>query len=268
MKVVLRRQVPCGRILCSDNVAALRRFFPSESVDLVVTSPPYDNLRVYGGHPWDFETLARELTRVLKLGGVCVWIVADATINGSETLTSMRQALYFKDVCGLNVHDTMVWEKTSFSATGSLAVRYAPVWEYMLVLSKGKPEVFHPIKDKLNKHAGVPHHGTIRDKRDRRFPESGIAKGKVIAKWGQRHNVWRITEEKAARGQASVFPVRLAHDHIVSWSDEGAVVLDPFSGSGTTCLAAAKAGRKWVGIEVNPEYVEASLRRLRKEGVL
>jgi hypothetical protein len=124
-------------IICGDNCETLAAM-PAESVDLVVTSPPYDDLRTYGGHSWDFPRLASELTRVLKPGGVIVWVVADATVNGSETLTSMRQAIHFKDVCGLNVHDTMIYKQAGTGAKGS-NLAYWQAWEFMFVLAKGKP---------------------------------------------------------------------------------------------------------------------------------
>ena len=82
-----------------------------KSVDLTVTSPPYDNLRTYNGNSqFDFEGIAKELFRVTKDGGVVVWVVGDANINGSETGTSFRQALYFKEI-GFNLHDTMIYQK-------------------------------------------------------------------------------------------------------------------------------------------------------------
>lgn len=254
--------IPINSIICGDNVATLKTF-PDNYIDLVVTSPPYDNLRTYGGHTWDFEGVAKELTRVLKPGGVIVWVVGDATVKGSETLTSMRQAIHFKDVCGLNMRDTMIWEKSGFSAVGALAVQYAPVWEYMFVLSKGAVKSFNPIKDKPNKWAGTKQHGTVRQPDGTVKPVSGIATGKIIADFGQRNNVWRVNEEKTLNKEhPAVFPVELARDHILSWSNEGDVVLDPFAGSGTTCLAAKESGRNWVGIEINPEYVEICHRRL------
>jgi hypothetical protein len=134
-------------VVCGDNVEVLFGF-PSECIDLVVTSPPYDDLRTYGGHSWDFEGVARELTRVLKPGGVIVWVVADATVNGSETLTSMRQAIHFKDVCGLRVHDTMIYEKSGVSYPE--AIRYHQIWEYAFVLSKGMPSHVNILRDRKN----------------------------------------------------------------------------------------------------------------------
>ncbi len=119
-----------------------------KSVDLTVTSPPYDDLREYGGHSWGFEGIAKELFRVTKDGGVVVWVVGDQTIDGSETCTSDRQKLYFKDVCGFNVHDTMIYVKNGFPFPE--ATRYQPIFEYMFVLSKGRPLTFNPITRKNN----------------------------------------------------------------------------------------------------------------------
>lgn len=245
-------------IYTGDNVATMKTW-PDACIDLVVTSPPYDNLRTYGGHTWDFEGVARELTRVLKPGGVIVWVVADATVNGSETLTSMRQAIHFKDVCGLRVHDTMIWAKPNFSAVGALVSRYAPTWEYMFVLSNGAPKTFNPLKDRPCKTAGKAKSGTIRQRDGSTKRKSN--EGWVQPDFGQRYNVWNMAG-KSVDGHPAPFPLDLARDHILSWSNEGDVVLDPFAGSGTTCLAARDAGRKYVGIEINPEYIEIINRRL------
>jgi len=141
-----------AKLITGDNVEALRQF-PDDFVDLTVTSPPYDNLRTYNGFTWDFEALAKELYRVTKPGGVVVWNVNDATVNGSETLTSFRQAIYFKDVCGFNVHDTMIYEKSGFANPST--TRYHQVFEYVFILSKGKPKSVNLIRDRANKYVGI-----------------------------------------------------------------------------------------------------------------
>ena len=241
----------------------LLRNLPEGSVDLTVTSPPYDNLRTYNGFSWDFEATARELLRVTKQGGVVVWIVNDATVKGSETGTSFRQALYFKE-CGFNLHDTMIWDKQAFTATGSLAVRYAPVFEYMFILSKGKPKTFNPIKDIKNKYAGRTLHGTIRQKDGGFRPASGAGKKKIAA-FGQRHNVWHMTCARGKKDRSShpaPFPEQLAADHIISWSNEGDVVLDPFIGSGTTAVAAKNLGRHYIGFDISEEYCDMARKRV------
>jgi len=120
---------------------------PDKSIDLTVTSPPYDNLRTYNGnnalwgeHVW--KRVLEQLFRVTKQGGCVVWIVNDATIKGSETGTSFKQALYAKE-CGFNLHDTMIYEK--INPIPYHHNRYQPCFEYMFILSRGAPSIFNPI---------------------------------------------------------------------------------------------------------------------------
>lgn len=247
----------------------LMKNIPDGAVDLTVTSPPYDNLRTYNGNieQWNFDkfkAIAKELYRVTADGGVVVWIVADATIKGSETGTSFRQALWFMD-CGFNLHDTMIWDKPTFTATGSLAVRYAPVFEYMFVFSKGKPKTFNPIKDKPNISAGKKKHGTIRKADGSTKPQSSI--GKQIKEYGQRHNVWHISQEMSNKNRKhpAPFPEKLAEDHIISWSNEGDTVLDPFMGSGTTGKMAVLNNRHFIGIELDKDYFAIAKKRIEEK---
>lgn len=246
----------------------LMRDIPDGSIDLTVTSPPYDNLRTYNGNieQWNFEKfqeIAKDLFRITSNGGIVVWIVNDATIKGSETGTSFRQALWFME-CGFNLHDTMIWEKSSFAATGSLAVRYAPVFEYMFVFSKGKPKTFNPIKDKKNVHAGRALRGTIRQKDGGTRRCTGDKK-KLIAEYGQRHNVWNIDAEKNNKtSHPAVFPEAIAHDHVISWSNPGDVVLDPFMGSGTTGVACIDTGRRFIGMEIDVDYFDIASKRIEE----
>ena len=248
-----------NHIYCGDCLEVLKTF-PDECIDLTVTSPPYDNLRRYGGYTFDFEGIAKELYRVTKNGGVVVWIVSDQTRNGSESGTSFRQALYYMEI-GFSLNDTMIWRKESSTDTGSLKVRYGNAFEYMFVFSKGRCKTFNPIKDKKNKYAGSRKYGTVR-LADGSF-KSASSKGKMIPVYGQRLNVWDINTEKNNKtGHPAVFPEKLATDHILSWSNKGDVVLDCFSGSGTTCVSCIKTGRNYVGIEINEEYVKMAERRI------
>ena len=246
-------------IFHGDNVATMKDW-PDACVDLVVTSPPYDNLRTYGGHTWDFDGVARELTRLLKPGGVIVWVVADATVKGSETLTSMRQAIHFKDVCGLNAHDTMIYQRPAVPFDPKCN-RYWQCWEYMFVFSKGKP-LCNYIKEPC-KGAGKPKKGDYGQRRydgtnrtDRHQEDRTIQETKV------RENVWKYTAGDRVDGHPAQFPSLLAADHILSWSNEGDTVLDPFAGSGTTLLAAKQLNRHYVGIEINEEYISIINKRL------
>lgn len=247
-------------IICGECVNIMKRF-PNECIDLTVTSPPYDNLRDYQGYDFDFRVIAKELFRITKSGGVVVWIVADATIKGSETGTSFKQALYFKEI-GFRLHDTMIWNKGAFSAVGSLKVRYAPVFDYMFILSKGKLKTFNPIKDRKTKHGGTRcGAGTIRTANGSVKPMSKVI---IIGEYGQRFNIWEQPSQRQ-KGQAvhpAPFPEQLAHDHILSWSNEGDLVLDPMCGSGTTCKMAYLLNRQYIGIDVSEEYCQIAKERL------
>jgi DNA modification methylase len=230
------------------------------SVQLTVTSPPYDNLRTYKGYSFDFEGIARELYRVTKRGGVVVWVVADATIKGSETGTSFRQALYFKE-CGFNLHDTMVYAKSSQPRQNG--VRYEQHFEYMFVLSKGATKLLNPLKEPC-KSAGKRHTRTCRDG----GKDVLVVSSNVVAADKVRGNIWRYsvgsgsTRDKQAFEHPAIFPEQLAADHIVSWSNPGDLVLDPFSGSGTTGKMAVLNGRHFIGIDISPEYVEIARKRI------
>ena len=227
----------------------------AESIDLVVTSPPYDNLRSYNGFHFDFDKTASELWRVLKPGGVMVWIVGDATIQGSETGTSFKQALGFKDI-GFNLHDTMIWEKTGRLPTQD---RYYAVFEYMFILSKGKPKTMNFICDHKTTHGGRV------QRKDSVINKGNNVKGEgsfVRNEFARRPNIWKIHVGKNKTGHPAIFPEQLAHDHIITWSDEGDLVYDPFMGSGTTALMAASTNRRWVGSEISDDYAELCHQRL------
>ena len=196
-----------------------------------------------------------------------VWVVADATVNGSETGTSFKQALYFKEI-GFNLHDTMIYLKNGFS-NPSLN-RYHQIFEYMFIFSKEKPKTFNPIKDRKNKYAGETCWGknTVRQK-DGTLEER---KRRVNSEYGMRFNVWKYKvgggigqKDKIAYKHPATFPEQLAYDHIISWSNENDIVLDPLCGSGTTLKMAEKLNRKWIGIEINPKYCEIAKQRIIKE---
>lgn len=235
----------------ADCLAAMREM-DDECIDLTVTSPPYDDIRDYNGYSFDWKATIAELFRITKHGGVVVWIVADQTINGSESGTSFRQALHAME-CGFNLHDTMIWEKESCAFPE--ATRYYPNFEYMFIWSKGKPKSFNPIEDRRNLWGGTKVHGTFRNADGTLQGRSTTWKEVVCKEYGCRFNVWRINTEKQNRtGHPAVFPVNLAQDHIKSWSNEGDVVLDPFLGSGTTRIAAYDLNRQFIGYEISEEY--------------
>ena len=251
----------------------LMKDIPDGSIDLTVTSPPYDNLRTYNGNieQWSFEKfqgIAKELYRVTKQGGVVVWVVGDATVNGSETGTSFKQALYFMQ-CGFNLHDTMIYQKNGAAyPAGKNSNRYSNVFEYMFVFSKGKPKTKNLIKDKPNKWAGS---STFGESTNRQKDGSLKSSGKrVVGEFGYRDNIWQINNGKGfgsddiAIKHPAIFPEQLANDHIISWSNEGDVVLDPFMGSGTTGKMALLNNRNFIGIEKDEEYFEIAKKRIEE----
>lgn len=237
-----------NKITCGDNCDLLG-LLPRECIDLVVTSPPYDDLRTYGGHTWDFYGVAWQLKRVLKPGGVIVWVVADSTKDGSETGSSMEQALFFKRL-GLNLHDTMIYAKAGQPRLGrGQDCRYQQQWEYMFVLSKGKPKTTNMLT-RSTMNAGKLVKRTCRDNHsDVLNTTETVVSAETIA-----DNFWFYGEKADGKGHPAIFPPKLAKDHVFSWSNPGDVVLDPFSGSGTTAKAAKELGRQYIGFEINPEY--------------
>ena len=230
-------------------------------IDLTITSPPYDNLRDYKGYTFEFESIAKELYRVTKQGGVVVWVVGDATINGSESGMSFKQALYFMQ-CGFNLHDTMIYEKNSSAFPASRkGNRYTQIFEYMFVFSKGKPKC-NLIIDKPNKWAGFTNWGnnTQYNKEGELVKTDNI---KPIQDFSPRNNIWRyVVGFNDKTGHPAVFPEKLASDHILSWSNEGDLVYDCFMGSGTTAKTSIVNNRNWIGSEISSEYCDIIKKRI------
>lgn len=241
---------------------------PESSIDLVITSPPYDNLRTYENCvSWDFDifkSIAQELFRITMEGGVVVWIVGDQTKKGSKSLTSFKQAIYFQNI-GFNVYDVIIYEKTGTGPPHPN--RYFNAFEYMFVLSKGKPKTVNLLCDKPNKWAGTSTFGNV----TRREQDGSLtAKGKRLVKdFSVRTNIWRYsngyglsTKDKIAYKHPAIFPEKLVEDHILSWSNENDIVLDPFAGSGTTGKVAQKLKRNWILVEAVPEYCKIAETRI------
>lgn len=252
--------ITLNEIHCIDCVEGMR-MLPDGCIDLTVTSPPYDNLRDYHGYSFDFDAVARELFRVTADGGAVVWIVADATVKGTETGTSFRQALGFKDV-GFNLHDTMIWVKDGGGGFGS-SYCYVQNTEYMFVLTKGKPKSVYLIRDHVNKCVGAK-----KNKCGYRHFADGTIRidDKIITvpPFSKRNNWWLIDRQQGFGGHPAAFPLKLARDHVLSWSSPGDTVMDPFMGSGTTAIAALETGRNFIGFEISKEYCDIADERIRK----
>lgn len=244
------------KIICGDNVAEMEKM-DAGSIELVVTSPPYGELRAYNGYTWNFEAVAAQIHRLLCDGGICCWNVGDSVIAGSESLSSFKQAIYFVETTGFRLHDTMIYEKKNFANPSSN--RYHQMFEYVFILSKDAPRCFNPIKDKPNAWAGTGTFGknTIREADG----TSGERKRNIISDFGMRGNVWRGKtrgQEDCCAGAAhpAMMPKWLAKDLIISWSNEGDVVLDPFAGSFTVPIQAEQQGRIGIGIDISEEYCD------------
>ena len=260
--------VPCGlelnKIYNESNLDTMKRM-PDNFVDLTVTSPPYDNLRDYKGYSFPFEDIAKELYRVTKEGGVLVWVVGDACIDGSETGTSFRQALYFKEI-GFNLHDTMIYSR---SGKFPEANRYWQDFEYMFVLSKGKPKTFNPIRVKSVREKGEMVLARKRLKSGELVEDTCHKKKTEFTGEKNESNVWYIpagwmtsSKDEIAYEHPAIFPETLAKGHIMTWTNEGDLVYDCFSGSGTTAKQAHILKRNWVASEISKEYVQIAEKRI------
>jgi site-specific DNA-methyltransferase (adenine-specific) len=246
---------------CLDTMAKM----PDCFIDLTITSPPYDNLRQYNGYSFQFEDIAKELYRVTKNGGVVVWIVGDATIKGCETLTSFKQALFFNEI-GFSVFDTMIYFKSGCGASGSNK-SYLQSFEYMFILTKGSINTTNLISDRKNKKPSSSKIETT----TRRSNENNRTIRREMNRYtfGRRFNVWQYntgnnlsTTDKIAFKHPAIFPEQLAHDHIISWSNENDLIYDPFIGSGTTAKMAIKNNRKFIGSEMSSEYFNIAQKRI------
>lgn len=295
-----------NKVHCGDSAKVLE-LYPDESVDCIISSPPYDLLREYSGYTFDFCKIAKEMTRILKKGGVIVWVINDMVIDNSESCTSFKHALYFTQKLGLKLHDTMIWQKTFLKYPEK--IRYHQSFEYMFVFSKGRPKTINIIEDRQNFWAGalVPgrerqYDGTKREacKTGKKYKEIGarwnvwafgldgdkvdlgtpenltaekilyyVNRGYVILDPnGKRADVWAIKNTydrylKQSNDHPAVFPEELVRDHILTWTNEYDIVLDPCGGSGTTAVVAKGLNRFYVSVDISDSYVDDQKKRLK-----
>lgn len=254
-----------------DNVKIMKKM-PDNSIDLVVTSPPYDDLRDYENKiDWNYNTfrkVAKQLYRIIKEGGVVVWVIGDKTENGNKSLTSFKQAIYFQEI-GFNVYDVIIYEKSGSSPPHPK--RYFNSYEYMFILCKGKPKTVNLLRDKKNSCGGMTTFAEItRREKDGTLTNKGK---KVINEYGVRTNIWRYnngkgfsSKDKIAYEHPAIFPEKLVEDHILSWSALGDIVLDPFGGSGTTAKVSIEQNRKWIYIEKVKKYCDIAKMRINHMG--
>lgn len=225
-----------------------------ESIDMVITSPPYDELRDYDGYVFThyyFLEVVKELYRVLKKGGVVIWVVNDQTKKHSESGTSFKQALAFKEL-GFCIYDTMIYAKNNPAPLNH--ERYEQCFEYMFVFSKGKIKTFNPIKEKC-KYYGKHRDGTRRQDVSGKLKR--INKPGIVGEEKIKGNIWYYnvgkaqTNDNIAYKHEAIFPEQLVKDHLVSWSNENDLVLDIFMGSGTVAKVSLENNRSFIGFEVS-----------------
>lgn len=255
------QELPVNKVICGDAVDVMNAM-PPDSINLVVTSPPYDELRNYNGYHFNFEGIAKGLFKVIKKGGVLVWVVGDKVNKGNRSLTSFKQALFFQNL-GFNAHDIMIYRKKNTPFMRSNA--YTNCYEFMFVFSKGSPETFNPLKTK-----------TVRQGQEM-LPFNKKADGvnkKTLGKLKSEKtltNIWEYavglhgsTSDRVAFRHTAIFPEKLAEDHILSWTKTGDIVFDPMCGSGTTCKMAAINKRRYIGCDISKDYVELTKKRLKQ----
>jgi DNA modification methylase len=248
-----------GVLVTGDAAKVMPKNVPDESVDMILTSPPYDQQRVYQGYTFAFQEIAQQCARVLKPGGVIVWVVADATIKGSESLTSFKHAIYFSEQCGLRLHDTMIFAKNN-PIPGDHGPRYRGSFEYMFVFSKGKPKTYNPITWRTKDKVQFAERFRLEEQGRRSYsvPENAVLKTSMER---THPNIffYTVAARKKGYGRQShpaVFPEHLAEDQIRTWTNPGDLVLDPMCGSGTSCYEAARLDRAYVGIDISPAYLK------------
>jgi len=254
-----------NKVHCADCLEFMKDM-PVGSIDLVITSPPYDDLRDYEGYKFNFKNIASQLFRVIKDGGVIVWVVGDSVVNNSETGTSFQQSLYFKEI-GFNLWDTMIYMKNGSQYPDKR--RYYQCFEYMFIFSKGIPKTINLIKDRKNNWSGSW------GKRSSRNKDGTLSqrKGKVLyQEYGIRYNVWKIncgygfsTKDKIAYEHPAIFPDKLAEGHILSWSNKNDLILDPLCGSGTVCKMSKRYNRNYIGIDISKEYCKIAEQRIKAQ---
>ncbi len=249
----------CEKIY-NENCLVTMSKMPDNFVDFIITSPPYDDIRNYNGYIFEFELIAKELFRIIKQGGVIIWVVADATIDGSETGTSFKQALFFKEI-GFRLHDTMIYFKNNpMPQTGN---RYHQHFEYMFAFSKGNPKTFNPLTEST-KYQGLANmknrgqNGTLEYEKVERTKEKKVGNVFFYSVGGG-----ISTKDKIAYNHPAIFPEKLVVDQIKTWTNENDLIYDPFMGSGTTAKIALFLNRRWIGSEISKEYVEIANERLK-----
>jgi len=259
--------LPKGKLHIGDCLSLLSRL-PDNSIDLTVTSPPYDHLRRYDTPTsLDLTALGQQLLRVTREGGICALVIGDSARQYAKSLTSFRLVVSWCDALGWRLFECCLYHRHGTPGPW-WRTRFRVDHEFILLFLKGnRPRAFH--KEALyvpSKHAGerVSY---------RPFPRRRTlykAPPPTVQPLQCRGTVWPYATSSAERnrlklGHPATMPDRLAADLIACFSEPGDLVLDPLMGSGTTCVMAARQGRRYVGMDASPAYVEIARQRLEAD---
>ena len=247
------------------------KYIPNNSVDLIVTSPPYDELRDYKGNSsFDLHQVGIEVFRVLKEGGIAAMVIQDQTKNFGKSLTSFRTIIDWCDEIGFKLFETVIYRKNG-SEGAWWTKRFRVDHEYMPIFLKGeRPQFFNkePLKIK-SKHGGKVMKGSGSRKTNGETQETVT---RAINSMKCRGTIWNYLmagdKNPLKRKHPAVFPDKIPFDFIQCFCPENGIVLDPFTGSGSTLVMAQKLGRYFIGFDIEESYCDVANQRLVEENEL
>ena len=240
---------------------------PDESIDLMITSPPYDGIRKYNGFNYDLHATGKEIYRVLKDGGIAVMVIQDQTKNFGKTLTSFKMIIDWCDNIGFKLFETVIYKKHGGEGAW-WTKRFRVDHEYMPIFLKGeRPQYFNKEHLKIpSKHGGKTMTGCAT-----RLTNGKTLKSKkvTINLMKCRGTLWNYTTcgdgSRLKHQHPATFPNKIPFDFIECFCPKKGVVIDPFIGSGTTALAAIELERNYIGFDISKEYCDLAKKRIKEE---
>lgn len=258
------KELPINKVICGDAIEILKKI-PSNSINLVVTSPPYDDIRTYNGFSLDLPAVGRELHRVLKDGGIVAMVIQDATRNFGKTLTSFRTIVDWCDNTGFKLFETVIYRKHGTEGAW-WKQRFRVDHEYMPIFLKGeRPAYFNKEPLKVpSKHGGKVMTGSGNRRTDGTTTKT-VTRPINLTKC--RGTVWDYLnagdKDPLKRQHPAVFPDKIPYDFIQCFCPPDGVVLDPFGGCGSTAVTAKQLRRKYIAIDIAKEYCNLAEKRLK-----
>jgi site-specific DNA-methyltransferase (adenine-specific) len=257
-------ELSLNRIYCTDCVEGMKQI-PGSSIDLVVTSPPYDSIRNYNGFTFDLHATGQGIHRVLRDGGIAAMVLQDQTSNFGKSLTSFRTVLDWCDNIGFKLFECVIYRK--YGPEGAWwRNRFRVDHEYMPIFLKGnRPNYFDKEPLKIpSKHGGKVMTGSGSRRTD---GKTNHAVTRMINPTKCRGTVWDYLmagdKDPIKRKHPAPFPDQIPKDFIGCFCPPGGIVLDPFMGCGSTAMAALALGRRFIGFEISPEYCSLAEERMK-----